>query len=812
MSLVGWWPLDGDATDRVGTIGNGNLQGSPSFTNGKLGECMDADGSDDAIIIPKSEDFSRFTISGWINKTSSSNSCIFGNWFDNDGEDERAILFGVDSSGEIRFSIDATGSYDTINNMYSGATVNDGKWHHIVGTYDGEEMAIYIDGEKDISESFTDGLYNANTDWEIGSIDDGTNWNFEGKLDDVRFYDHVLSVKEIKLLSQAKVLHYKFNTDGSVGDASGHGNSGTVNGPSYTDDHVIGSGAYEFDGNSDYIDLPPEAIPTGNEVTVSFWSYGGSQHPVNNSILEAEDTDDNRVLNIHHPWGDETVYWDTDDGGSGTDRISKTADPSDYKGRWAYWTFTKNADTGEQKIYLDGELWHSETGYTGELASTDTASLGSYSDGTEKYWDGRIDDFRIYATELTPDEITEIYEQRASIDDGGNFHSHEITEPESRLIFGDETYDVVSNQYKSLIVTSPEDTDYSEWVESDDTLGNIYLEGLVHITDTEYYPKRLEFTKDNNDKGVYGNFDGGVDNWRVGWNRVFVKVDNWNNVSNTPWDDMDRVEVYRSGPDDGDTSQTIRFKDVQLLKFADNEPIEPQMSIEETGSLRSQQVSEIGPAAGSLVGYWPLNGNTRDYSGNGNHGTNNGATVTGGLGQSAYYFDGDDITIPHSSELDISGNEITVSLWKTGEDRGDKMHTLLDKHTSSTGYEIRQGWGTDDYCQIGSFSFSNDYDRIYDWDWEQVILRFKDGVVETFVNGTLGNSDTYSGTIGSNTKDMSIGSGWKGRIQDVRLYDRALTNTEVKMLYTLTDPRTDQLVMEQEDGIVHSKTQFSEVL
>ena len=45
----------------------------------------------------------------------------------------------------------------------------------------------------------------------IGDSYAGT--NFSGNLEDVRIYDHALSVKEIKELAKGKAIHYKFNTD-----------------------------------------------------------------------------------------------------------------------------------------------------------------------------------------------------------------------------------------------------------------------------------------------------------------------------------------------------------------------------------------------------------------------------------------------------------------------------------------------------------------------------------------------------------------------------------------------------------------------
>ena len=74
------------------------------------------------------------------------------------------------------------------------------------------------------------------------------------------------------------------------------------------------------------------------------------------------------------------------------------------------------------------------------------------------------------------------------------------------------------------------------------------------------------------------------------------------------------------------------------------------------------QVPSYVPANG-LVGYWPFNGNANDESGNGNNGTNNGATLTtdrNGVENQAYSFDGNDfIQTPNQN---LSGS-VSFSGW-----------------------------------------------------------------------------------------------------------------------------------------------------
>ena len=66
-----------------------------------------------------------------------------------------------------------------------------------------------------------------------------------------------------------------------------------------------------------------------------------------------------------------------------------------------------------------------------------------------------------------------------------------------------------------------------------------------------------------------------------------------------------------------------------------------------------------------LVAYYPFNGNANDESGYGNNGTVTGATLVedrNGGSSKAYSFDGDDFIIS-TSEIELTQNKFTLSLW-----------------------------------------------------------------------------------------------------------------------------------------------------
>lgn len=96
-----------------------------------------------------------------------------------------------------------------------------------------------------------------------------------------------------------------------------------------------------------------------NEITVSFWAFGNSSlMPANTSLLYAYANNPNeRTLNLHLPWSDNSVYFDCGFSNGGFDRISKVSNASQQGGQWNHWAFTKNTANGLMRIYLNGVFW-----------------------------------------------------------------------------------------------------------------------------------------------------------------------------------------------------------------------------------------------------------------------------------------------------------------------------------------------------------------------------------------------------------------------------------------------------------------------
>ena len=157
------------------------------------------------------------------------------------------------------------------------------------------------------------------------------------------------------------------------------------------------------------------ALPSiQNEITVSFWSYGADALPLNTYAFEGSDGADRRQMNVHLPWSNGQVYWDCGNDGSGYDRINKPSSNAEFKNTWSHWTFTKNVNSGDMKIYLNGNLWHSGTGFTRPI-DIQKFNIGSSKNGAGRYY-GKIDDFQIWNKELSEATIKEWMTKKITTD------------------------------------------------------------------------------------------------------------------------------------------------------------------------------------------------------------------------------------------------------------------------------------------------------------------------------------------------------------------------------------------------------------
>ena len=206
-----------------------------------------------------------------------------------------------------------------------------------------------------------------------------------------------------------------------------------------------------------------------------------------------------------------------------------------------------------------------------------------------------------------------------------------------------------------------------------------------------------------------------------------------------------------------------------------------------------------------LVAYYPFNGNANDESGNGNDGTVNGATLAVDRNSEtgkAYGFDGIDDYLEFNITPEINGS-LTAALWfKIDSHNLDIWRTILDHgRDNNDGYVIALGLNDGgirvevadnknnaaDYTQ---YSYSDDLPEAKLW--HQLVFVLEKGVGQyLYINGALSGSDLTKDASISPSNPMFLGTRrndvWNkfiGQIDDVRIYNRALSEAEVAELYS----------------------------
>ncbi|MGJ8650350.1 MAG: LamG-like jellyroll fold domain-containing protein [Opitutaceae bacterium] len=203
------------------------------------------------------------------------------------------------------------------------------------------------------------------------------------------------------------VAHWTFD-EGSgsttTADITGNGHDGIISNTSWVPGYE--NHGLAFNGTSSQVTNIDSAFSSlSDQITISLWAYGDSSLPTVSSIIYAVNSSGNRVLNVHLPYSNGTIFWDAGD--SGFDRISKAAVAAEYEGSWAHWVFTKNANTGVMNIYRNGTLWHSGTGNTKTMTGITAATIGSNI--SSAYYTGNIDEVQLYDIELDATEVANLY-------------------------------------------------------------------------------------------------------------------------------------------------------------------------------------------------------------------------------------------------------------------------------------------------------------------------------------------------------------------------------------------------------------------
>ena len=257
----------------------------------------------------------------------------------------------------------------------------------------------------------------------------------------------------------------------------------------------------------------------------------------------------------------------------------------------------------------------------------------------------------------------------------------------------------------------------------------------------------------------------------------------------------------------GENGPSLLLTNVQPTRIGDYAVIVVNGSGSATSSVASVSIPGVNSGLWQgLVGYYPFNGNANDESGFGNETSINGAALTTdrlGDSQRAYSFDGINDTIVAPS-VDFHSQKVCVAFWFYAAGPYDIPRRIVE-HGGGSGVfsthinapEMGRVYGAfttqgqfPDMIQLGSITTNV---------WHHLAITYdplNEQKERAYLDGQLVVERPATGMLISTTSNLEIGSHlphiFRGGIDEVRLYNRALSANDVAALYALEFPDADK--------------------
>ena len=827
--LVGWWPFCGNANDESWNGNNGTVYGA-SLTvdrNGNANSAYSFDGVTNKIIVSNSSGFNfqsnnSFSVSYWLKLTTFSGTV-------NIAFDKQSSL-GNSQVGWNSFIEPNNYTNFYLHNGFGGLNacnyglIQVSQWFHIVQTWGNNIANVYLNGQLIGSTQYTDVVGDNLENLIIGNSDftpPGTGIN--GLMDDIGIWNRALTQQEITSLylssqpcpsiatiqgpnnvnigntitltdstvngtwssSNTTVATINPNgvvtghtigttiisyiattpcgldtatyaitvnanpclpnyipTNGLVGywpfcgnanDESGNGNNGTVNGATLTNDrNGNANSAFVFNGSSSTINCSNSSIPKNSSFSISFWVKPTSVSGIQ-EFFHQNVWPGAFYVGMNGGYMRCGDYWQN---------TGVYVNPS----QWQHFIIVRNY-MNNVEIYLNGTL---QTSLGTDIilggSATDPLVFGKQYGSNGEFYNGILDDIGIWNRALTQQEITALY--TSSSTPTCTFSSNH---------FAQDTFAVCGSSY-----TLSAGTGYSNY------------------------------------------------NWNTGATTSSITV------TNSGWY---KCTVSNSTGCTASDSVYVSLVNVNILQNDTTVCAGTQLSLN-AASTSSSSASICSSSAlpsnlqQGLVGYWPFCGNANDASGNGNNGTVNGATLTTdrfGNVNSAYSFDGvNDEISANIPLLPIGNSNRTLVTWINTNVSGfnyNNSHPYLGTiaaYGNSAGGNVIfpqmiENNNFKAYFESGSSSnqlFSNT--AINNGDWHCIVTTFNGLNVKMYIDGVL-NATTSNITLITANSVFGIGyCPWanihfQGKIDDISIYNRALTSQEITQLYNIGNQTTTYL-------------------
>jgi hypothetical protein len=773
--------------DDSGQGNNGVSANAATFTTDKYGKstgAMSFNGASDYVqgsaINPQ-----YLTISAWVK---------WNNFFPGNGG--YAIVSNSNTATNGYLLYQATGPpynrvitfvYTTsIAGIQSTTLLNTGTWYHLALTYNGSNISFYLNGVLDNSTNQTGTIKPSTNPFLIGSTYSTGGAKFNGSISEVKIWNRALSATEVKALynsSKPKMTASSIETGligywplDSASEVMGNNlvsNSGTVGTTDWVDSNT--------DGLADswsMLTYGTPSIVTGNGFSGNaqrmYMGENGNGVLFANLALTAGKT--YRVTYLYRSNNGIAPYvWDGATGGAYS-ILTNTGNALR-----ASFTFTSTSSAGGTlRFYVRSSVGN---GQTGDYIEIDEVSVKEIKTADKTPYENHGEELN--GVSLTTDRM-------GHTNGAMDFHGVHDRIRANPIYLNQNNFSVFAWVYKKGAINS-----FAPFVEQGGTTRFRLIDyagklcfGNDSITDN-FYCTSLNILAEN------GNwyFIGAVVENRVikiyvnainlsysqsagmygptGESFLFIGDRDYTGAVNAWNGSIADVRIYNRTLSPTEIKTLYNSYDTKVASDSLQKGLILDMPL--TSSWTK------GGAAGSQI--------MTDKTPYSNDGQNYGATV----GSSYTGFDGNDyINISQTSSLQLNGN-ITIMAWV--KDGGSSSHGIVEKMKSSpyTGYGIAKQenlfkfWTTNGN---GSYSYTNSNSYYTDSNWHHVVGVRRNGTNYLYVDGIQQtDSDTFG--LEDSGQNLVIGRYYSdvndyyftGSISNVRVYNRSLSDSEIKLLY-----------------------------
>ena len=571
------------------------------------------------------------------------------------------------------------------------------------------------------------------------------------------------------------------------------------------------------DGTVDSHDIPADLMPT-TAITVSAWAkldsfvyYG----PIFYNAAWTGDMQSGYMMHVH--WEPDSLNWwvKTDGGNYGICRFEEAGTD-----QWHHLvgTFDSTLSKDQLKFYVNGTLVD-KVRLLGQIEYDPipyNVLIGAYNDDNENSeFLGEIDDVGVWDRALTQEEVDWIYNNgignaipgqpliptpanRAELVDCNQDLSWELVWDDLTVLgydvyFGTDSNEISPNWYgyykvvdNQLVNTHPLDT-----LENNTTY--YWRVDIIEPNDvgiTTRVGRMWQFTTCPDEVVITQQPQGQV-----------VEIDGTGQLSVEALNAVsyqwyrEPSEIIVDGADiSGAQTDTLTISNFQLADEG------YYYCLMEDSSAVTKESDHAALLAAKLVGHWPMDGDTLDYSGLGNDGTIDDPNyVPGLLGSGALLLDGAEYVVIDGVADDIPSNDVTMSGWvKTTDTRADWLSCNTADYGNVALWEIWYGYAN--LYEGASEAWSDTY--VSDGQWHLLTYVRIGSTGYTYIDGSLEATHKADFNLSPDNR-WSIGQEWDwdeeaevavpsdfltGDVDDVKIYNYGLDAYEVADLYLAVNP------------------------